>query len=592
MPAKHASPPGLPGARTRRPQRPGPLRSRRQPETLTGLLTRRAIRHPGDTHMIIPGLPGHPDTHITFSQVYHRAKAVAHQLELETDPGDRVMICGLAGLDLMAGLFGVMLARCVAVPAPPPLMPPLTERCADIVADCEPARVLITGGLQGLVADGLDVLFPDGDTPVGYISAFPDAPGDWAPSVLPGPEDTAYLQYSSGTTGGPEGSVITHRAACTGLRMTSAHIRLTPGTPSATWLPPWHDLGLTSLMLAMQGRSPVLVTQPHEWVADPVGWLADLSRRKIEVAPLPSFAFSAMSARLKRATADQLSALDLSHWRLALTGADLADPAGIAEFTGALSGYGLTASPARWLYGAAPAVGAVTGETPSDSSRTILADPGYLAAGRIVAGTVESGIRLQCSGRPLRRTRVRIRSLDGSGFAPQGEIGEIVMQGPQLASGSWRGTGPWTMIGEERWMAIGDLGALLEDGTLVVLGRTADVLTFSPGGRRGRRYYPSLIEQAAAEATAAVRSHKVVAVQDAEGGIVVAAEPRGRADLAAAADAIRGAVVRKYGLVLADVLFLPPGSIPVTTSGKTCRRTAADLFRAGELARSVAEDAA
>lgn len=590
MPANYAS--HLSPARVRARLAASPVRARRVPGTLTGILQQRASRNPSGVPMVLPGLDGHPDTHVTYAEIERRALAVAAYLERSTDinPGERVLVAGLAGPDYLAGMLGTMHARCIAVPAPPPLLPQLTQRCSVITQDCEPAGVLITGGLQGLVADGLDTLRSIRENlHIAYISALPDAPDGWTPSSPPEPGDIAYIQYTSGTTGDPQGAVFTHEAACAGTTMTAAHIRLTPGTSSASMLPPWHDLGLGALWLAMHGRSPCLITQPHDWIADPVGWLADLSRREVEITPVPSFAFAAITARLNRSTADQRARLSLRKLRLVLTGADPADPGAPQEFTDVLADCGLRENPARWLYGAAEAVGAVTGQPPDEPVREVIADPGYLAAGRIVPGTARAGIRLHTAGRPLRRTRVRARRLDGDGFCMAGEVGEVVMQGPQLATAYWRGTGsPWTTIQGERWMAIGDLGAVLDDGTLVLLGRLSDAIVVRERPVR-RYYYPFLLEQAAARAGGKhIRSHRIVAFEDSDGRVVVAAEARAGANLAAAANAIRGALVQEFGIV-AHVTFAAPGSIEVSTSGKTCRAKFAEAYRAGELAAETGQ---
>ncbi|MCL2732707.1 MAG: hypothetical protein FWE15_22120, partial [Actinomycetia bacterium] len=132
------------------------------------------------------------------------------------------------------------------------------------------------------------------------------------------------------------------------------------------------------------------------------------------------------------------------------------------------------------------------------------------------------------------------------------------------------------------WMEAGDFGTFYEE-TLFVLGRRADVLTIRAEGCPPRRYWPSLIEQTAARAApGSVIAHRTAAVQDVDGRVVVIAETRKNADPAAAADAIRGAVVREHGLVLADVVLTVAGAVPVTTSGKLRRAELGRSYRSAE----------
>lgn len=565
------------------------------PRTLTGMLARRAARNPEGVPVIVPGRHGAPDAGITYTAIWERARAVAAWLEApdetdnraRTDPHDRVLVAAPAGLDFLAAVYGAMLARCMPVPAPPPFGSDLTTRLATIAGDCGPRRILAGDGWHQL--NGWHEMFGRpgvAAASVTGIASIPAAPDGWSPSRTPAPRDVAYIQYTSGTTGRPKGALIPHEKAIAGLQMTRSRMKAVLGGLSASPLPPWHDFANALLHLCVYAGHTVVATPVDHWVADPLEWLADLSRRQVTAVVLPSLAYRFIAGRLQGTPADELEAklatLDLSSVQFAVTGADVTSPDEADTFLALFARYGLRADVIRDVYGSADAMLAVTCEqlTGGRGHQVIRADYGHLTLGRIVPSA--TGVRLSCSGKPLKRTRVKIRRLDGEEFCPAGEIGEIFLQGPQLCTRYWARSTPWTVVAGEKWFATGDLGAQLPDGTLVLLGRRHDMITLGMEGQE-RLYLPFLLERTAARAAGrAVRPHTVTVFQDGS-RVIVAAESGSKADPDAVKDAITGAVEHEYGIILHDVVLAGQGSIPRTTSGKLCRGECRRRWRDGTL---------
>jgi fatty-acyl-CoA synthase len=135
------------------------------------------------------------------------------------------------------------------------------------------------------------------------------------------------------------------------------------------------------------------------------------------------------------------------------------------------------------------------------------------------------------------------------------------------------------------WLRTGDLGYLV-DGEVVVCGRIKDVMIIG-----GRNVYPEEVERAAA-AVEGVRAGNVIAF-GVEGrrhkeGIVVVAETRTDdhdvLDLGALHDAVVEKVCDVVGIPPLRVVFVEPGSLPKTSSGKLQRVTCKDQYHAGTLA--------
>ena len=183
---------------------------------------------------------------------------------------------------------------------------------------------------------------------------------------------------------------------------------------------------------------------------------------------------------------------------------------------------------------------------------------------------------------------------------PDGEVGEIWLQGNNIGRGYWQrpeetrltfGVKLQSRLTEGShadgspiggtWLRTGDLGVYLH-GELYITGRIADLVIID-----GRNHYPQDIEATTAEASPTVRRGYVAAfsvpanalpgsdTDDTSERLVIIAERApgtGRADPQPAIEAIRAAVSHRHGLSVSDVRFLPAGAIPRTTSGKLARQ--------------------
>jgi long-chain acyl-CoA synthetase len=105
--------------------------------------------------------------------------------------------------------------------------------------------------------------------------------------------------------------------------------------------------------------------------------------------------------------------------------------------------------------------------------------------------------RIGTIGVPLPDTDARIVDLDtGEEELPQGDIGEIIMQGPQVMKGYWRMPTETAnvlrkhpAIGPGLWLHSGDIGFMNEDGYFQIVDRKKDMIICS-----GFNVYPRDIE--------------------------------------------------------------------------------------------------
>jgi long-chain-fatty-acid--[acyl-carrier-protein] ligase len=165
-------------------------------------------------------------------------------------------------------------------------------------------------------------------------------------------------------------------------------------------------------------------------------------------------------------------------------------------------------------------------------------------------------------GTPVPGMEVRIAAAEDPRFGDYG-IGEIEIRGTSLMSG-YLGEEPLT---PDTWFPTGDLGYLSDHG-LVVCGRRKELITVA-----GRNIFPGEVERVAAQVRG-VREGAVVAVStdsdSSRPGLIIAAEFRGADEVGARSDVVKR-VASECGVVPADVVFMPPGSLPRTSSGKLRR---------------------
>jgi long chain fatty acid CoA FadD26 len=143
-----------------------------------------------------------------------------------------------------------------------------------------------------------------------------------------------------------------------------------------------------------------------------------------------------------------------------------------------------------------------------------------------------------------------------------------------VGRGYWKRTDD-TFLDPDGWLRTGDLGAL-HGGRLLVTGRLKDVIIVD-----GRNHYPQDIEETVQSAEPIVRRDRLAAFgvtrPDGTGEqLVVVAEYRRDAQptrerIRAAERTVRAAVSARHGLRLGALLFVPPGAVPRTSSGKVAR---------------------
>jgi long chain fatty acid CoA FadD26 len=308
---------------------------------------------------------------------------------------------------------------------------------------------------------------------------------------------------------------------------------------------------------------------------------------------VPNFAFE-LAAR--RTTDEDMAGLDLSDVHTVLSGSERVHASTIRRFLDRFAAFNFPATALKPSYGLAEAMVYVASSGPNRPPTVANFDYEKLSAGHAEACDNQSGVELVSVGTP-RASTIRIVDPDTRVENPAGMVGEIWLHGDNIANGYWRKpqqsqrtfggqlVDPSTGTPLGPWLRTGDLG-VIHDGELFIIGRIKDLLIVD-----GRNHYPDDIEATTQE----ISGGRVAAISipdDRTERLVVIAEMKNRGSseemqqrLRTVRAEVTSAISKSHGLRVADLVLVPPGSIPITTSGKIRRSSCLEVYRQDEFSR-------
>lgn len=536
---------------------------------------------------------------MTWNQLGRRMRAIGAHVQRVASRGDRVAILAPQGLDYVAGYFAAVRAGAVAVPLFAPELQGHAERLEAALSDARPTAIMTTSAVAEPVGESLAKLDVARRAHVITIDEVPDADGDAFVPVDINVDDVSHLQYTGGSTRTPVGVEITHHAVGTNLLQMILSIDLLDrNTHGVSWLPLYHDMGLSMIGFpAVYGGHSTLMSptafirRPHRWIKA----LSDGSRHGRVVTAAPNFAYEYTAQRGVPAPGDKI---DLANVVMVI-GSEPVSMTAITEFNDAFAPFGLAPNAIKPSYGIAEATLFVSTIAPEAAPTAVHLDREQLVDGHAVrvAADAPGAVEQVSCGQVARSEWAVIVDPDAHTECHDGRVGEIWLHGGNVARRYWERpaesaqTFDWTLRSrlasgshahgapaEAKWMRTADLGVYL-DGELYVTGRRTDMVVVG-----GRHHYPQDIEATVAAASPMVRRGYVAVFTTDDGVVIVAERASGtrRDDPTPAIDAIRAAVADVHAIAVADVRFVPAGAIPRTTSGKLARQACRAEYLRGD----------
>ncbi|MFI9724167.1 AMP-binding protein [Streptomyces sp. NPDC052396] len=444
---------------------------------------------------------------LSYAEVYRLlGQAVAGFRAQGIGEADRVIVILPTSRDFLSVYLGCLYAGVVPVIVAEPMDGRTAHYAASlqgIAARAQAKRVITTPELEKTLAPLLPI-------PVITPGALGDAPFEPA-SPRPTPDSLAHLQATSGSTGAPKLAMVRHGNIVANVRAIAEAIQGNPDDSLVSWLPLFHDMGLIGISYALCAGIPMVLSDPVNFLRNPMSWLHWISRYRGTLSPAPSSAFH-ICARVagRRPPSD----LDLSAWRVALCGAEPVHEATMREFQSAFGGFGLSGTTLRPVYGLAEATLAVTISDIGRPYSVDRVDAEAAAGGRAEPRPVTDPrtTSMMCVGRALPGHVLRVADADG-GPLPDRTIGEIEVSGPSVIDGylpepgpARTGTAGDQLKRADGFLRTGDLGYQVE-GELYVTGRRKDLVIIG-----GRNYIPDQLETFVESVSASPRTPAVVAV--------------------------------------------------------------------------------
>lgn len=529
---------------------------------------------------------------ITFRQMNLRVKAIAAALQSRLSKGDRALMLFPTGIEFIVSLFGCFYSGVIGVPAYPPRKNRMFERFESIVNDCRPAVILTTGKIRDDISKnfsgqeclkGLDYLVFE-DVPEGMSSQFKPIEID--------PDDISVLQYTSGSTGTPNGVMVSHGNIVQNSESIHHAFDHDEGAFGVNWLPGFHDMGLIGALF----QPPYLgvtnaIIPPNAFLLRPMNWLRSISKYRATTAGGPNFALDFCVDRMKP---EELEGVDLSSVRPFFCGAEPIRKETLERFCETFKPYGFRARQIYPCYGLAESVLIVTGGGIDDEPVYCTVDAREIEKGivHLVPEDHPNARTFVSCGYPWQGTEVCIVDPRSYTVNCKSIIGEVWVSGPSVAKGYWDKPEETERTfrayladtGEGPFLRTGDLG-FVHEGHLFISGRIKDLIII-----RGLNHYPHDIEHTAGLSHEAIQPGAVAAFSIDEAGeerLGLACEIR-RTHLRELIpdevfEAIRLAVAENHQIQVHAIALLRTGTIPKTSSGKIQRLTARKEYLANEL---------
>jgi len=563
--------------------RAGAVSLPRHAQTIVEVLQWHAERTAERRHICLIG-DASPAQELTHGELWRQAQEVAARLhKWGLAPGDAVAMMLPTSLGFFSAFAGVLLAGGVPVPIYPPLRASQIEdhlrRQTLILANaravlllCDesalaPARILRASVPSLRAALTLDRL---------------PRPGSAWRSMPRTSQDTALLQYTSGSTGQPKGVVLSHANLLANIRAMGEAVKASSSDVFVSWLPLYHDMGLIGAWLgSLYHGVPLYLMPPQAFLGRPSRWLRAISDHRATLSAAPNFAYEILATRVPD---DELQGMDLSSWRAALNGAEPVSAATLERFARRFAAWRFDGRAMMPVYGLAESGVGLAFPPLGRGPKIDVIDRGELdASGRAVpAAPGRPAMQVVACGLPLAGHEVRVIDAEGN-EVPERSEGRIEFRGPSATAGYMRNPEATRALFHGEWLDTGDVGYVAE-GELYLTSRAKDLII-----RGGQHIHPYDLEEALGAVPGIRRGCVAVfAATDAASGterVVVLAEtrlqePRQRDALRARVAEVAVAVL---GVPADDIVLAKPRTVLKTSSGKIRRAACRALYEQGRL---------
>lgn len=559
-------------------------------DTLVDVLEWHVAAHPDRPHIRFYSDTDEGEV-ITYQELLRGATQVASGLlELGLNNKESVVIMLPTSRNYFFSFFGVLLAGGIPVSVyPPGHLKQIEEhlrRHAAITANSL-ASIMITmpemkrfAKIMHAQVENLRHLVTMSD----LAALTPTPPESFRRPAL-GPDDIAFLQYTSGSTGAPKGVILTHANLLANIRSMGSALKVNSNDIFVSWLPLYHDMGLIGAWLgSLHYACQLIIMSPLSFIARPARWLWAIHRYRGTLSAAPNFAYEQC---LRRIDDKDLEGLDLSSWRCAFNGAEAVSPVTVTRFIDRFAKYGFRKEAMMPVYGLAESsVGLAFPPLSRGPVIDRIRRDNLMASGQATPaeGTEADVLQFVGCGGPLPRHQIRIVDSNDREL-PDRQEGLLQFQGPSATSGYFRNPDKTSSLFHGEWLDSGDMG-YIANGEVFITGRRKDIII-----KAGRNIYPEELEEAIGDIEWVRKGNVAVFGSiDPDSGterLVVLAETRKRDPqaLSSLQTQVNSLVTDLVGTPADDVVLAPPNTVLKTSSGKIRRAASCKIYEQGAIGK-------
>ena len=455
---------------------------------------------------------------VTFGDLYDRVCRMATQLRPYKKRPVLLIFHPDDAVGFTVAFYACLMTGAIAVPTPP-------TNYQTIQKDCEAAAIVTSWTMYFALFEWSTTFIIERRCGCCVSRAGLDDPE---------PDDIAFLQYTSGSTSSPRGVVISHKALEANIRwVTEQYLGNINDVVSVTWVPFYHDYGLTSILNINAVGGTLHYLSPLQFMKDPLSWIRRMSQVRATHTQAPNFAYGLCA---RHAALFPPKDIDLSCVRQFSMGGEIIRRKTMERFT---TTFKVSMEQMDPSYGMAEMVCGIVhcqgGSGPLEMH------------GIVNVGTIGKN--------------VEVRIMDDD---------EVWVRGESMMSGYYRRPNQEQYFGElegKRWVRTGDLG-FIHQGCLFIKGRKKDVIILN-----GRNIVSTDVEWIVEKAFPGLRPGSIAAVpiyEKEEEKLGLIAEVRDPKAVPSEKD-IRYIVYKKMEVPVHRVLFVPKRTLPKTSSGKLQR---------------------
>ncbi len=518
---------------------------------------------------------GQEDQIITRAEFREQVTQYANALvALGIRPRDLVILAHTQNLESIYAFWGAMMMGAI-----PSMFPTLTEKLdrhiymqnmAELVGFSDVKAILTTDDFASELSQAVSCQV------IGSAKLLASA-GEGQVDYQPNPDEIAFLQHSSGTTGLQKGVALSHRAVLNQLSSYGDALTLRAEDVVVSWLPLYHDMGLIAgFILPLIRGLPLVLMSPFDWVKRPAILFRAMDTYDGTLCWLPNFAYNHCARRIRQR---DLDALSLGKLRAFINCSEPVHHDSHQLFLDKFASLGVESHHLTVSYAMAENTFAVT-QTPMGQSPTLdiinqQALEDKLLAEPTIADNELARVMVSC-GKPIANTQVKVVD-DNDNILPERHVGELLVQSDCMLTEYYQrpDLDPFTTDG---WYRTGDRGYLAE-GEVYIVGRSKDLII-----NAGKNVYPQDIEAIVNKVEGVHAGRAVVfGVWDDRDGtellaVVAEVDTDDEAERKTIWQSIRQMVAHQTQVTMSYVHLVGQGWLIKTSSGKIARSANRDKW--------------